>query len=41
MGNIGTKDLIEIFDKNFLLIIHSLQNGSVVELNRKAVITIL
>lgn len=41
MGNISTKDLIEIFDKNFLLIIHSLQNGSVVELNRKSVITIL
>ncbi len=41
MGNISTKDLIEIFDANFLLIIHSLQNGFVVELNRKAVITIL
>lgn len=40
-GNIKNKDLIELFDRNFLLIIHSPQNGSVVELNRKAVITIL
>jgi len=40
-GNIKNKDLIELFNKNLLLIIHSLQNGSVVELNRKAVITIL
>ena len=40
MGNIRNKDLIELFDKNFLLIIHSLQNGSVVELNQIAVITI-
>lgn len=39
-GNIRNKDLIELFDKNFLLIIHSLQNGSVVELNQTAVITI-
>lgn len=39
-GNIRNKDLIELFDKNFLLIIHSLQNGSVVELNRTAVITL-
>lgn len=39
-GNIRNKDLIELFDKNFLLIIHSLQNGSVVELNKTAVITI-
>lgn len=38
-GNIRNKDLIELFDKNFLLIIHSLQNGSVVELNQIAVIT--
>lgn len=39
-GNISSKDLIDLFDKNLLLIIHSLQNGSVVELNRKTVITI-
>lgn len=39
-GNIRNKDLIELFDKNFLLIIHSLQNGSVVEINKTAVITI-
>ncbi len=39
-GNISTKDLIKLFDRNFLLIVHSLQNGFVVELNRKAVITI-
>lgn len=39
-GNISTKGLIELLDKNFLLIIHSLQNGFVVELNRKTVITI-
>jgi predicted nuclease of predicted toxin-antitoxin system len=39
-GNIRNKDLIELFDKNFLLIIHSLQNGSVVELSKTAVITI-
>ncbi len=40
MGNIRNKDLIELFDKNFLLIIHSLQNGSVVELSQNTVITI-
>lgn len=40
MGNIRNKDLIEIFDKNFLLIIHSLHDGSVVELNQTSVITI-
>lgn len=39
-GNIRNKDLIELFDKNLLLIIHSLQNGSVIELNQTAVITI-
>lgn len=39
-GNIRNKDLIELFDKNFLLLIHSLQNGSVIELNRTSVITI-
>lgn len=40
MGNIRNKNLIELFDKNFLLIIHSLQNGSVVELSQNTVITI-
>ncbi|CAN5340619.1 hypothetical protein BH20ACI1_BH20ACI1_16450 [soil metagenome] len=39
-GNIRNKDLIELFDKNFLLIIHSLQNASVVEINQTAVVTI-
>ncbi len=39
-GNIRNKDLIDIFDKNLLLIIHSLQNGSVVELNKTTVITL-
>ncbi len=39
-GNIRNKDLIELFDKNFLLIVHSLQNGSVIELNKTVVITI-
>lgn len=38
--NIRNKDLVELFDKNFLLIIHSLQNGSVVEINQTAVVTI-
>jgi predicted nuclease of predicted toxin-antitoxin system len=39
-GNICNNDLLELFDKNLLLIIHSLQNGSVVEINRTAVIII-
>ena len=39
-GNISTRDLINLFDRNFLLIVHSLQNGFVIELNRKTVITI-
>lgn len=39
-GNIRNKDLINLFDKNFLLVIHSLQNGSVIELNQNSVITI-
>lgn len=40
-GNISNRDLIGLFDKNLLLIIHSLQDDSVVELNRKKVFTIL
>ncbi len=39
-GNISTKDLLNLFDKNFLLIIHTLQNSSVVEINRKNIIVI-
>ena len=39
-GNIRNKDLIELFDKNFLLIIHSLKTSSVVEISQTAVITI-
>ncbi len=40
-GNISNPDLLELFDKNLLLIIHSLQTASVIEVNRKTVITIL
>ncbi len=36
-GNISNPELLSLFDKNLLLIIHSLQNGSVVELTRSAV----
>lgn len=39
-GNIRNKDLIELFDTNFLLIIHALQTGSVIELSQNAVIVI-
>ncbi|MGI8493846.1 MAG: DUF5615 family PIN-like protein [Pyrinomonadaceae bacterium] len=39
-GNISTKDLLNPFDKNLLLIIHTLQSGSVVELSRKNIIVI-
>lgn len=39
-GNIRNKDLLKLFDKNFVLIVRSLKNGSVVELNKTAVITI-
>ena len=35
MGNISNQDLLNLFDKNLLLIIHTLQNGSVVEISRK------
>ena len=39
-GNISNAELLNLFDKNLLLIIHALQNGSVVELNRTALVTI-
>jgi predicted nuclease of predicted toxin-antitoxin system len=39
-GNIRNRDLIELFDKNFPLIIHALQTGSVIELNQTAVIVV-
>ncbi len=35
-GNISNPDLLNLFDQNLLLIIHSLQNGSVVELTRNS-----
>lgn len=34
MGNISNQDLLNLFDKNLLLIIHTLQNSSVVEMSR-------
>ncbi len=40
MGNIGNKDLIRLFDKNLLLIIHSLQNGSVVEMSQNSIVVV-
>lgn len=39
-GNISNPDLLNLFDKNLLLLIHSLQNGSVVELSRTTLIVI-
>lgn len=39
-GNISNRALLKLFETNLLLIVHSLQNGDVVELNRKTVITI-
>lgn len=39
-GNISTKDLLNLFDKNLSLIIDALQNGSVVEINRRNIIVI-
>ncbi len=41
MGNIRNRDLLQIVETNLLLIIHSLQNGDVVEMNQTSVITIL
>ncbi|MGI8884844.1 MAG: DUF5615 family PIN-like protein [Pyrinomonadaceae bacterium] len=39
-GNISSRDLLNLFDKNLSLIIHTLQNGSVVEINRNNIIVI-
>jgi predicted nuclease of predicted toxin-antitoxin system len=39
-GNISNPELLSLFDKNLLLIIHCLQNGAVVELNRNTVFVI-
>ena len=39
-GNIRNRQLIELFDKNLLLIIHELNSSSVVELSRTKVISI-
>ena len=39
-GNISNQDLLSLFDKNLLLIIYTLQNGSVVELNRSHIMVI-
>ncbi len=40
-GNISTRDLLNLFDKNLLLIIHTLQNASVVEISRQNIIVVL
>lgn len=40
-GNISTTDLIELFDKNLLLIINELNDYSVVELSRKTLKAIM
>ena len=39
-GNISSRDLLNLFDKNLLLIIHTLQTGSVVEISRNNIIVI-
>jgi predicted nuclease of predicted toxin-antitoxin system len=39
-GNISNPELLNLFDKNPLLIVHSLQSGSVVELNRNTIVVI-
>ena len=39
-GNIRNRDLLNLFDKNLLLIVRTLQNGSVVEINRNNIIVI-
>jgi len=39
-GNIHNYELLELFDTNLLLIIHSLNIGSVIELNQTSLITI-
>ncbi len=40
MGNIHNRDLLHLFEANLLLLIHSLQNGDAVEMNRTSIITI-
>lgn len=40
-GNISNPDLLELFDINLLLIVHSLQNGAVIEITRTSIITII
>lgn len=40
-GNISTRNLIEIFDKNLLLIVNELNNHSVVELHKDSLISII
>jgi len=39
-GNISSKELLNLFDKNLLLIVHTLESGSVVEINRDNIIVI-
>lgn len=39
-GNISSKDLLNLFDKNLLLIVQTLKSASVVEINRDNIIVI-
>jgi predicted nuclease of predicted toxin-antitoxin system len=39
-GNISNQDLLNLFEKNLLLIINTLQSASVVEINRNNIIVI-
>jgi predicted nuclease of predicted toxin-antitoxin system len=39
-GNISNAELLNLFDKNMLLIVHALQNGFVVELSRTTITAI-
>lgn len=39
-GNICNSELLTLFDKNLLLLIHALQNGAVVELSQTTLTTI-
>lgn len=39
-GNISNQDLLNLFEKNLLLIVHALQKASVVEINRNNIIVI-
>lgn len=40
-GNISNQDLLNLFDKNLLLVVHTLQNNTVVELNRNNIIALV